>query len=100
MSFNERWRLIQKLRQTFWDRWSKEYLNQLQPRSKWWKSKPNLEVGDLVLVHVDNAAPLQWTLGRVSELLPGTDRKVRVLTVKTKYGHIKRSINKVYLLPS
>ena len=50
MCLSERWSLIQKLRQNSWDRWSKEYLHQLQPCSKWWKSKPSLKIGDLILI--------------------------------------------------
>ncbi|XP_054711001.1 uncharacterized protein LOC129220596 [Uloborus diversus] len=98
-SLSERWKLIQRLRLDFWNRWSRDYLHTLQPRSKWWKEQPNLKVGDIVLVHRENAAPLEWTLGRIVELFPGTDGSVRVVTVYTKYGHFKRGINKVYLLP-
>ncbi|GFV78101.1 reverse transcriptase domain-containing protein [Trichonephila clavipes] len=47
---SERWNLIQRLRQYFWDRWSTEYLHRLQPRSKWWRTKPNLQLGYMVIV--------------------------------------------------
>ncbi|GFY56263.1 reverse transcriptase domain-containing protein [Trichonephila inaurata madagascariensis] len=35
VALSERWNLIQRLRQYFWDRWSTECLHRLQPRSKW-----------------------------------------------------------------
>ncbi|GFW79239.1 integrase catalytic domain-containing protein [Trichonephila clavipes] len=38
VGLSERWNLIQRLRQYFWDRWSTEYLHRLQPRSKWWRT--------------------------------------------------------------
>ena len=98
-SLSERWSLIQRLRKHFWDRWNTEYLHQLQPRSKWWKSTPNLKVGDLVIVHKENAAPLTWNLGRITNINPGSDNKVRVVTVNTKNGEVTRSVNKIYLLP-
>ncbi|GFT40049.1 reverse transcriptase domain-containing protein [Trichonephila clavipes] len=50
VGLSERWNLIQRLRQYFWDRWSTEYLHRLQPRSKWWRTKPNLQLGDMVIV--------------------------------------------------
>ncbi|GFX55639.1 integrase catalytic domain-containing protein [Trichonephila clavipes] len=50
VALSERWNLIQKLRQNFWDRWSTEYLHRLQSRSKWWRTKPNLQLGDMVIV--------------------------------------------------
>ncbi|XP_035898857.1 uncharacterized protein LOC118506181 [Anopheles stephensi] len=31
------WRHVQQLMRHFWNRWHKEYLQQLQPRSKWYK---------------------------------------------------------------
>ncbi|GFT74393.1 integrase catalytic domain-containing protein [Trichonephila clavipes] len=49
VGLSERWNLIQRLRQYFWDRWSTEYLHRLQPRSKWWRTKPNLQLGDMVI---------------------------------------------------
>ncbi|GFT47211.1 integrase catalytic domain-containing protein [Trichonephila clavipes] len=42
VGLSERWNLIQRLRQYFWDHWSTEYLHRLQPRSKWWITKPNI----------------------------------------------------------
>jgi hypothetical protein len=37
----ERWQLIQKLVQSFWRKWSFDYLNSLQQRKKWTTSQPN-----------------------------------------------------------
>ncbi|GFX58964.1 integrase catalytic domain-containing protein [Trichonephila clavipes] len=75
---SERWNLIQRLRQYFWDRWSTEYLHRLQPRFKWWRTKPNLQLGDMVIVEKEKTAPLNWTLGRINKLFFGPDQKVRV----------------------
>ncbi|UYV70904.1 hypothetical protein LAZ67_8001068 [Cordylochernes scorpioides] len=49
-NYLSRWKLIQKARDVFSQRWSREYLNNLQQRSKWKKPSSNLKVGDLVLV--------------------------------------------------
>ncbi|GFT02235.1 uncharacterized protein TNCV_84881 [Trichonephila clavipes] len=72
---SERWNLIQRLRQYFWDRWSTEYLHRLQPRSKWWRTKPNLQLGDMVIVEKEKTAPLNWTLGRINKLFFGPDQR-------------------------
>ncbi|UYV76911.1 K02A2.6-like, partial [Cordylochernes scorpioides] len=72
-----RWKLIQKARDVFWQRWSREYLNNLQQRSKWIKPSSNLKVGDLVLVKDFPMPSLQWSLGRITKVSPGADGNVR-----------------------
>ncbi|XP_037932535.1 uncharacterized protein LOC119667317 [Teleopsis dalmanni] len=54
MSLSSRWRLVSELKQEFWRRWSKEYLNELQSRYKWKQQKANLCQGDLVIIKDDN----------------------------------------------
>ena len=46
----KRWNLCQVIVQHFWKRWSGEYLQQLQRSGKWHREKPNLQVGDLVMM--------------------------------------------------
>lgn len=95
-----RWQLLEQMRQHFWNRWKKEYVLQLQVRSKWKTSaKTKLQVGDLVLIS-ENTPPLQWPLGRVHQLHPGSDGIVRVVTVKTNNGLFKRGLCKICPLPS
>ncbi|XP_055714801.1 uncharacterized protein LOC129808920 [Phlebotomus papatasi] len=95
----DRWQLCQKICQDFSSRWKREYLNTLQVRSKWTKSKDNLKVGDIVLFMEDNLPSTCWPLGKVVEIHPGKDQKVRVITVKTSRGNLKRPISKVVKLP-
>jgi hypothetical protein len=47
----KRWRRVQLITNQFWERWRKEYLQQLQSRQKWTASERNLKVGDLVLIN-------------------------------------------------
>lgn len=42
---------------------------------------------------------MHWRLGRVVEIHPGRDGKVRVVSVKTQAGVMKRPIVKVCVLP-
>jgi len=90
---------LEKIKQQFWHRWSVEYIRQLQQRQKWKINCRNLAVGELVLVHDNDLPPFRWKLGRVSEVHPGTDGVVRVATVKTAYGTIKRAVVKLAPLP-
>lgn len=95
-----RWQRVEKLRQEFWRRWSTEYLNQLQPRNKWQKTNLRpLKVGSTVILREENVPPLQWKLGRIVELHPGSDGITRVVSVKTISGVTKRAANRVYELP-
>ncbi|GFY32210.1 integrase catalytic domain-containing protein [Trichonephila clavipes] len=87
VGLSERWNLIQRLRQYFWDRWSTEYLHRLQPRSKWWRTKPNLQLGDMVIVEKEKTAPLNWTLGRINKLFFGPDQKL-FITISRENRHV------------
>lgn len=100
ISHIRRWKLVQSMYQQFWKRWSREYLTQLQQRTKWMKSTSNLKEDDLVIIKDDNLPPLLWKLGRVSQLHPGVDGVVRVVTVRTKVNTLlKRQVVKLYRLP-
>lgn len=94
-----RWQHIQKLRQDFWQRWHKEYLQQLQTRTRWKNGDYAVQKGDLVLLIEDALPPLQWKLGRVENLYPGDDGLVRVITVRTTSGTYKRAVKKICALP-
>lgn len=95
-----RWKSIEKLKQHFWRRWYREYLNRLQARPKWLNSKPNAKVGDLVLIVDDRCGPGQWILGRIQEVHPGDDGRVRVVSILSKNKIIKRPISKICFLPT
>ena len=95
-----RWQLIEACRQHFWRRWSKEYLTTMQSRAKWQHTSAKVpEVGTLVVLKDDNLPPLQWPLGRITQLHPGNDGLVRVVSVRHKGGVVKRAITKVCALP-
>lgn len=94
-----RWELIQRSVQDFWKRWAAEYLTNLQSRTKWKTRQPNLQIGDLVLVKEDNLPPLKWKTGRVVETHAGKDGLVRIVSVRTTSGTVKRAIAKLCKLP-
>lgn len=95
-----RWQLLQRLHQNFWSRWSREYLHTLQQRGKWNNPTKSPTCGDLVVIKNDLVPPSHWKLARVIETHPGVDGVVRVVTLRTAQGTIKRPVVKVCPLPS
>ena len=94
------WRLVQALRNRFWIRWSRDYLNTLQQRIKWQERQPNLAVGDIVLVLDPSMLRLgRWPLGRIISTHPGSDGLVRAATVRTHSGEYVRPITNLCKLP-
>lgn len=53
----DRYELVQSLGEQFWQRWTDEYLYDLQKRTKWREGRSNLKNGDMVIVMEDNVAP-------------------------------------------
>lgn len=51
------WQHLQQMIQGIWQRWHKEYLTTLQERPKWQFSKPNIKVGDVVVIKEPNPPP-------------------------------------------
>ncbi|GFW92351.1 integrase catalytic domain-containing protein [Trichonephila clavipes] len=68
-------------------------------RAKWSEQIPNLKENQLVLLKDPNTKPLDWPMGRILEVFPGSDGLVRVVNVKTSTGILKRAITKVVPLP-
>ncbi|XP_058810958.1 uncharacterized protein LOC131675834 [Topomyia yanbarensis] len=94
-----KWQLMQRKLQDFWRRWRREYLCQLQARTKRWKPPVQIEVGKLVVIQDDNLPPMRWRMGRIHKLHPGDDQVVRVVTVKTAGGMLTRPVEKLCILP-
>ena len=95
-----RYELLQRMRNGYWRRWSREYLHHLQERSKWRGVMKNFAVGQLVVVRDDRYPPSKWPLGRVTEINPGSDGLVRVVTVRTASTTLRRPIADLSPLPN
>ena len=98
MSLLKRWNLGQAMVQHFWTRWSREYLQTLQAKSKWRSSHPNLQVDDIVSLKEDRTFACHWPLAKILQVFPGKDGVVRVAQVKTLTGIVKRPVVKLALL--
>lgn len=94
-----RWQLLQRMHQDFWKRWHTEYLHTLNQRSKWYDPSVSIRIDTLVLLKDELCPPLAWRMGRVIDVHPGADGVVRVVTVKTQKGVIKRPVSKICPLP-
>ena len=95
----KRWLHVKNMMVHFWKRWSREYLTTLQQRPKNVIETPNLKVNDLVLLTSETLPPLQWPVGRITEVFPGNDGQVRTVLVRTEKGTYKRPAFKARKLP-
>ena len=59
-------------------------LAQLQASKKWLTAKPNLEVGDIVLMTDGTVFQTHWSLAKVVAVYPGEDNLVRAVDVELK----------------
>ncbi|XP_058816511.1 uncharacterized protein LOC131679785 [Topomyia yanbarensis] len=89
--------LIQRNLDHFWRRWVREYLPTLTRRTKWFEETKPIEPGDLVVV-IDESRRNGWVRGRVKEILPGKDGRVRQAVVQTSGGLFRRSVSNLAVL--
>ena len=93
-----RWRHAQVIANHLWKRWLREYLPELNRRQKWLQERPNLKVGDLVLVMDENAPRGRWPLGKVDDVNVGRDGLVRSVRLSTQSSQLVRPISKIVFL--
>ncbi|XP_025265426.1 uncharacterized protein LOC105258069 [Camponotus floridanus] len=91
-----RWRLLQKMRDHFWERWTREYLSTLASRPKWTKDEAGPSIGDLCLLRSEITPPTRWPLARITALHDGI---IRVITVRTASSEFTRPLAKIIVLP-
>jgi len=93
------WQTYQQQLQQFWQRWSSDYFQSLQQRQRCQRKFPNLQPGDLVLLKEDNTGPLHCPTAVITDIHPGKDGIVQVVTIRTHKGAFKRPIVKICPLP-
>lgn len=88
---------VEQMRQHFWQRWSKEYISELQKRTKWQTNDEANQITPdaLVIIKEDNIPPLRWRLGRVIRTHAGKDGITRIATIKTEMGEIQRAFPRI-----
>jgi hypothetical protein len=91
----KRWRRVQELVRHVWGRWLKEWVPELRRRKKWNTQCRDFQVGDLVLV-IDSTVPRgHWNMGKIEEVYPGKDNRVRTAKVRVKDATYIRPITKL-----
>lgn len=94
-----RWQLLQKMLQEYWNAWHQEYVVNLIERSKWRHERENVKVGAVVLIKMENMPPTHWPLGRIVNVFPGDDGRVRNVEVQIGATTYRRCVSKIAVLP-
>ena len=78
------------------ERWQKEYLTTLMERHKGgFQQGKDLTVGDLAIVVMDHKDRAFWPVGRVTEVFPGKDKRVRMVEVQVEDRRFVRPIQRL-----
>lgn len=78
----------------FWDKWKREYICQLQGRSKRWNPPVMFEILELVIIQDKNQLPMRWRMGRVIDVKFGTDEVVKICNSEKNFWRLKTSSQK------
>ena len=70
----------------------------LLPRKKWHSEKRNVRVDDFVIMQSPNAVRGKWNVGRIINVYPGQDGRVRNVKIKTRDGEYQRPISKIAVI--
>ena len=79
----ERYKLLEEIKDKFWQQWSQEYLPELTYYAQSRKTNVrDINVGDIVLIGSEKSRG-KWRMGKIQTLKYGKDGKVRAAQVKT-----------------
>jgi len=77
----------------FWQRWLRGWLPRLYLRKKWLNPQKYLQVGEVVLIVLPDTPRGQWPLGRVIEVHPGEDGRVRAAKIQVERNVVTPSVS-------
>ena len=89
---------VQTIVDSFWRRWTRDVFPLKVPRKKWNTGRRNVQVDDFVMVAEPNTVRGKWIIGRIVEVYPGQDGRVRKVKVKTPSGEYSRPITKIAVI--
>jgi len=80
-----RYRFVQNIINSFWQKWTRDYFPSLIIRQKWHTSRRSVKEGDIVLIQDSNSVRGKWKMGRVSKAEPSLrDGFVRNVEIQYK----------------
>ncbi|XP_062558269.1 uncharacterized protein LOC134223145 [Armigeres subalbatus] len=87
----------QQLADLLWQRWVKEYIPNINQRTKWHGESQPIAVGDLVYI-TDSGNRRSWTRGIIEQLIQGRDGRIRQALVRTNRKVLRRPVTKLAVL--
>ncbi|GBN78708.1 hypothetical protein AVEN_215149-1 [Araneus ventricosus] len=96
--YKRRLRYIQNVYEAFRKRFCQEYLGTLKTSRKKFVRSCKLKEGDIVLIGSDDKKRLNWPLGKIIQLFPGTDGESRRVRLKVQNGEVIRAVQNLYPL--
>ena len=78
-----RMEFVQRIVDSFWKRWSRDVFPSFVLKKKWHVENRNVQADDVVTLADSNADRGKWTAGRILEVYPESDGRVRNVRVKT-----------------
>ena len=100
VDFTSMWRSRQVTLNSFWKKWSKTYLLNLQIRQKWKEPSEENLLNKIVLLREDNMNRNEWKIAKIQEVYLSKDGLVRSVGLKTPTGFLRRPIHRLALLES
>ncbi|XP_049329393.1 uncharacterized protein LOC111189354 [Astyanax mexicanus] len=95
-----RWRHSQLLADHFWKHFIQYYLPSLQARQKWRTEKQDLQLEDTVMIIDPQLPRALWPVGRVTQVFPGADKRIRSADVQVKDRTYTRPVARLVSLPA
>ncbi|GBM69388.1 hypothetical protein AVEN_131552-1 [Araneus ventricosus] len=96
--YKRRLRYIQNVYEAFRRRFRQGYLGTLKTSRKKFVRSCKLKEGDIVLIGSDDKKRLNWPLGKIIQLCPGTDGESRRVRLKVQNGEVIRAVQNLYPL--
>ena len=86
---NKRYKFLQQLVDSWWNRWYESVLPSLVPCYKWLQRHRNVQVGDICLIRYKSDLRSTYRLGQVVKTQLGSDGLVRKVVLKYKLPNEK-----------